>query len=135
MHKTNRSNSRRGDPGENRGLKSGPWSMRKTPRDTWLNRALKHPVAMGYIRYPPIWHFVLVVPFGVVSLRVFAHLWQKPASISEPAVYVGLIVFALPFVGTLCGMSYALIYNLIHQRKVERLRERLNKARSTNPNL
>ncbi len=108
-----------------RNMKSGPWSMRKVPRDTWLNRLMGHPVAMGYIRYPPIWHFVLAVPFGFVSVRVLSHIWEQPGSITESSVYVGLIVFTLPFVGTLTGMLYALLYNLRHWRKLYRLKQKI----------
>ena len=98
--------------------------MRKVPRDTWMNRQLGHPVVLGYIRYPPIWHFILVVPFGFVSVRVLECIWERPDSITEPAVYVGLIVFTLPFVGTVTGMLYALIYNLMHSRKIIRLKKK-----------
>lgn len=122
------SGTNKGRPeGARRGtVKPGPWSMRNNPRDTWLNRLFRHPVAMGYIRYPPIWHLVLVVPFGAISMRVFDHLWERPSSITEPAVYVGLVIFALPFVGTLAGLTYALAFNLLHRRRIRRLEKGLH---------
>lgn len=95
--------------------RAGPWSMRKTTRDTWLNRKLGHPVNRGFIRYPPLWHFIIFIPFSLISARLLIKVWNDPRAIFDSATAVGLIIYFMPCLGLAIGMAYTLSVNILRR--------------------